>query len=193
MLGRRFLTPTRAPELFDNRATDMKPENAYTASRDQLKLVLSFFPRVDSKLSVVLAINTGMLAVLGADAPPLSDLSWAMLLSAGLAVALLGVSVAFLYRGAFPSLRGGNASLVYFREIAKLTEHQFVEHFKHQDDEQRVNDLLGQVWRNSEILKAKFDALKYAFIFLALALIPWLAALALFATHVAPSRSTLFH
>jgi len=80
----------------------MKPENLYATSKDQLNLVLSFFPRVDSKLSVVLAINTGMLAVLGTDAPPLEALSWPVILAAGAAVLLLGASIVFLYRGAFP-------------------------------------------------------------------------------------------
>jgi hypothetical protein len=182
-----------APQALNNGRTNMKPEGVYTASKDQLNLVLSFFSRVDSKLSVVLAIDTGMLAVLGADAPPLKALSWAMMVFAGFAVALIGVSIAFLYRGAFPSLKGGNSSLIYFREIAKRTEHQFIEQFKQQNDEQHVDDLLAQVWRNSEILKAKFDALKAAFTFLALALVPWLAALALFAAYTAPNRSTLFH
>jgi hypothetical protein len=171
----------------------MKPESFYTPSKDQLNLVLSFFSRVDTKLSVVLAVDTGMLAVLGSDSPPLNTLSWPALVVAGSAVVLIGVSVIFLYRGAFPSLKGGNASLVYFREIANRAEHQFIEQFKNQNDEQRVNDILGQVWRNSEILKAKFDALKAAFTFLAIALIPWVAALALFAMHAAPNRTTLFH
>lgn len=171
----------------------MKPESLYAASRDQLSLVLSFFPRVDSKLSVVLAIDTGMLAVLGTDAPPIHDLSGPMAVAAIAAVALLGASIFFLYRGAFPSLKGGEASLVYFREIAGRTEHQFIEQFKRQDDERHVGDLLGQVWRNSEILSAKFDALKVAFTLLALALVPWVAALATFATHASPARTTLFH
>lgn len=171
----------------------MKPEKLYTASKDQLNLVLSFFSRVDSKLSVVLAIDTAMLAVLGTDAPPLKDLSWPMVAAALFAVALLGASIVFLYRGAFPSLKGGNASLVYFREIANRTEHQFIEEFKQQAEEARVNDLLGQVWRNSEILKEKFDALKMAFRLLAVALIPWVVALVLFASYVSPARSTLFH
>lgn len=40
--------------------------------REQLNLVLGFFSRVDAKASVVLAINTGMLAVLASNAPPLT-------------------------------------------------------------------------------------------------------------------------
>lgn len=171
----------------------MKSENLYNASKDQLNLVLSFFSRVDSKLSVVLALDTGMLAVLAADAPPMKALTWPMMVFAGLAILLLGASVVFLYRGAFPQLSGGNSSLVYFREIAGRTEHAFIEQFKARDEAQHINDLLGQVWRNSTVLKAKFSALKIAFILLAIALIPWLIALALFAAYISPARSGLFH
>ena|SRR5437870_9427064 len=41
-------------------------------ARDQLSLVLSFFSRVDSKASALLAIDTGMLAILSSNAPPLA-------------------------------------------------------------------------------------------------------------------------
>src|SRR5208283_2331898 len=145
---------------------DRTTQEQYAASKDQLNLVLSFFPRVDAKLSVILAIDTGMLAVLGSDAPPLAALSLPMIVTASFAVLLLAISVIFLYRGAFPSLKGGSASLVYFREIANRREHQYIEEFRGQTNEQHVNDLLGQAWRNSEILKAKFDALNMSFIFL---------------------------
>ena len=37
----------------------MKSDDLYNASKDQLNLVLGFFARVDSKLSVVLALDTG--------------------------------------------------------------------------------------------------------------------------------------
>jgi hypothetical protein len=170
----------------------MKLENLPAAAKDELNLVLSFFSRVDAKLSVVLAIDTGMLAVMGTDAPPLKDLTWAMLAVGLVALVLLGASIFFLYRGAFPSLKGGNASLVYFREIAGRTEHQFIQDFKQQPDDDYANDILGQVWRNSEILKAKFDALRIAFTLLAVAIIPWLVTLMLFAASTSTNRSTLF-
>jgi ABC-type phosphate transport system permease subunit len=171
----------------------MKPENLYSASKDQLNLVLSFFSRVDAKLSVVLAVDTGMFAVLGADSPPIKNFSWFMIIFAAITILLLASSIVFLYRGAFPSLKGGHASLIYFREIAGRTEHKFIEEFKAQTDEQHVNDLLGQVWRNSEILKIKFDSLKMAFTLLALAIIPWIVSLALFASYINPSKTGLFH
>ena len=168
-------------------------ETLLSASKDQLSLVLSFFPRVDAKLSVVLAIDTGVLAVLGADSPPLRNLTGSMIAPAVLAVLLLAGSIVFLYRGAFPNLEGGGHSLVFFREIARRTEHKFIEEFKHQNGDEHANDVLGQVWRNSQILTAKFAALKAAFILLAVAIAPWLAALLAFAVYNNPARSTLFH
>jgi hypothetical protein len=159
----------------------MNTEKAAHA-RDQLNLVLSFFPRVESKSSVLLAIDTSMLGFLATKAPRWQGCSTWMAVAATLTVLLLSASIVMLYRGAFPQLSGGHGSLIYFREIANRTEHRFVEEFKAQTDEQYVNDLLGQAWRNSEILRTKFDCLKHAFAFMALAILPWLTTIVLFAT-----------
>jgi hypothetical protein len=122
------------------------------ACKDELQLVLSFFPRVESKFSVILAIDTGMTGFLAANAPPFSAYSLWMLLSSGTTILLLATSIAMLYRGSFPNLSGGESSLVYFREIAKRTEHHFIEEFSAQNEKRYATDLLGQVWRNSQIL-----------------------------------------
>jgi hypothetical protein len=180
------------PLSFTAKHTIMTSEHQRGAALDQLNLILSFFPRVDAKLSVLVAVNTGMLAVLATNAPPLAKLSWPTITIAALAILLIGTSLWFLYQGAFPRLKGGAASLVYFREIALRTEHKFIEEFKVQTDEYRVDDLLGQVWRNSEILKKKFDALKLAFILLAVALAPWLCSLVLFAGYNVATGVALF-
>jgi hypothetical protein len=163
----------------------MNAEKAAHASRDQLNLVLSFFPRVESKSSVLLAIDTSMLGFLAAKAPRLQEFSTWTGLAAILTVLLLSASIVLLYRGAFPQLSGGHGSLIYFREIANRTEHRFVEEFRAQSEEQYVNDVLGQAWRNSEILRTKFDCLKHAFTFMALAILPWLTTIVLFATRPA--------
>jgi Family of unknown function (DUF5706) len=182
--------PVACFDAFTAIAMDL--DKLETASEAQLTLVLSFFARVETKLSFVFAIDTGMLAVLAADAPPMKTLSLWATGAAGLAVLFIGLSIVFLYRGAFPNLKGGEASLVYFREIARRTEHQFIAQFKKQTQEQRTDDLLGQAWRNSEILKMKFEALKVAFTLLAISVAPWSIALALFATYN-QTRLTLFH
>lgn len=151
-------------------------------ARDQLALVLSFFPRVDAKASALLAINTGMLAVLASDAPPLINMSVFSYVLAGITGIMIAGSLWFLYRVAFPALGGGHQSLIYFREIARRTESNFIDAFTAQEESIRTKDLLGQAWRNSCILASKFDALKWAFILMALAIIPWATALALFSS-----------
>jgi hypothetical protein len=140
----------------------MKPENLLPICQSQLTLVLNFFPRVDSISSVLLAINTGIITSL-----------W------------------HLYKGAFPRLEGGEGSLIYFREIAKTTEANFVSEFARQDEPTYVNDLLGQVWRNSQILTEKFDHLKKAFWALGLAIVPWAIALLLNAANIAAKLSSI--
>ena len=148
------------------------PQDDRKEARDQLTLILGFFQRVDAKASVLLVINTAMLAVLASNAPPLSTMSVFSYLLAGSTAALITASLWFLYSVAFPALDGGQASLIYFREIARRTESGFIDAFSAQEDGPRVKDLLGQVWRNSCIPTAKFDALKRAFILMALAIIP---------------------
>ncbi len=44
-------------------------------------------------------------------------------------------------------------------------------------DEEYLNDLLGQIWRNSAILTQKFHHMKWAFYSLALAIVPWIISL----------------
>jgi len=158
----------------------MDETDLLTSARDQLNRVLGFFPRVDAKASVVLAIDTGMSAFLVARVPTPSSLNWWEAVIPIVAAGLICVSVWFLYRGAFPTLKGGAASLIYFREIAGRTEANFIDEFTKQAASDHAKDLLGQVWRNSEILKTKFDCLKISFIFLALAIPPWVISLLIF-------------
>lgn len=166
----------------ENLAISRSSQDQRKEARDQLTLILSFFSRVDAKASALLAINTGMLAILASNAPPISTMSVFSYVLSGTTAALIAASLWFLYRVAFPALDGGHESLIYFREIARRTESSFIDVFTGQDEIPRVKDLLGQVWRNSCILTAKFDALKRAFILMALAILPWGTAVALFSS-----------
>lgn len=168
----------------------MELKHVAAVAAEQLDRVLAFFPRADAKGSVVLAVDTGMLAILAGNCPPVGAFDWWMLIPT-LPLALLGVSLYRLYQGAFPSLKGGEDSLIYFREIAKKREQPFIDAFIAQPEEAYVKDLLGQVWRNSQILTTKFDHLSSAFNFMALALVPWLGSLILFTVHY-PSKGLHF-
>jgi len=79
-------------------------------------------------------------------------------------------------------MAGGQQSLIYFREIARRTESSFIDEFVAQEAGVRIKDLLGQVWRNSCILTSKFDSMRWAFILMALSIIPWVAAVSLFSS-----------
>jgi hypothetical protein len=162
---------------------DMDTKELIDLSRDQLNRVLGFFPRVDAKISVLLSIDIAMLAVLASKAP-LKELQWnsTTALIAFLALALIALSLVFLYQASFPRLAGGRSSLLYFREIAKRREAAFIDEFSEQTEEAFLKDVLAQVWRNSEILKQKYDYIKYSFIVMICALPPWLIALAMFAS-----------
>jgi Family of unknown function (DUF5706) len=185
------MKPTCALEgTGDDHLTSRSLQDEHKEARDQLTLVLSFFSRVDAKASALLAIDTGMLAILASNAPPPATMSVLSNILSGITAAMLAGSLWFLYRVAFPSLDGGHQSLIYFREIARKTETNFIDAFISQEESSRVKDLLGQVWRNSCILGAKFDALKRAFILMALAIVPWAVAVALFSSRH-PSVHTL--
>jgi hypothetical protein len=150
-------------------------------ARDQLSMILGFFPRVDAKLSTILAIDTAMLASMSAGAPPQLTLSLYTAIPPIATAALLAVSYYCLYRGGFPNLRGGHSSLVYFKDIAARNESKFVEDYQKQTPESLRLDLLAQVWRNSEILAEKFRFLRLAFICMAFAVVPWVMSVTLFA------------
>lgn len=147
-----------------------------TAS-EQLNRVLGFFPRVDGKASGLFAINSTMLGVLAARLDPADLGHWDTALSGVLTVAALVYSFVQLYLCAYPQLKGGGGSYVYFQSIAARTETNFVDEFGKLDEVKWMRDLSAQIWRNSEILSMKYAALKQSFITTLIALVPWSFAL----------------
>jgi Family of unknown function (DUF5706) len=162
-------------------------------ARDQLNLVLSFFPRVDAKLSTVLGIDTAMLAVLSASVPPIKNVSGWMAIAPAIAAMLIAASYFYLYWGGFPDVKGGHGSIVFFSEIAKRREAEFIGQYTAKTSDDLRQDVLGQVWRNSEILTKKFHCLRIAFICMAVGAIPWAASLAIFALAKANVTVTVAH
>jgi hypothetical protein len=149
-----------------------------------LNLVLDFFPRADAKASFLFALDSGLLGFLAINVRPEDFRTWFLILSGVAAVLTIAAGLWFVFHCSFPALKRGTDSLIYFREIARRTEATFIHEFAKRNDENHTRDLLGQVWRNSEILTAKYDAIKIAFILTGVALLPWTLFLALAAvTH----------
>src|SRR5271155_2079678 len=132
-----------------------------------------------------------MLAVLASNAPPWCAMPIWSIIAASLALLMLTGSFWFLYKIAFPVLSGGQQSLIYFREIANRTESRFIDEFVAQEESARVRDLLGQVWRNSEILKMKFDALRWAFVLMVVAIVPWVVSVSISSAYNSGARALL--
>jgi hypothetical protein len=63
------------------------------AAKFQLTLVLGLFPRVDTRASVLLGVNLGMLAFLASNVPGQPQLRWYLLYPAVPAVLLIGCSL----------------------------------------------------------------------------------------------------
>ena len=68
-------------------------------------------------------------------------------------------------------------SLVYFAEIAKRTESEYIHQYESVSVKNLTRDVAGQIWRNSEIVAVKYKYLKYAMISEMLSLLPWTALL----------------
>lgn len=155
----------------------MNDQDAAKAAHNELTRVLGFFARMDSKATALFAISGGMIGVVALNlkiehfANP-----W---LATPVVLTVIGVVFAMveLYRSSFPNLEGGERSLIYFREIAARTEVDYIRDFYVLTDEAYAKELLAQNWRNSKILRMKFDRLKVAFVTIAVTLIPWTAFL----------------
>lgn len=152
------------------------------AAWNQLNLVLGFFPRIDAKLSVVLGIDLGMLALVGGRMPPLHVMDWWLLLIAALFATAIAAGFYHLWKGAFPDLNGGTNSIVYFKSIARMSESAFRHAYSTACPATLANDVLNQAWRNSKILDCKFGSLRKAFVAAICAVIPWVILLIILPT-----------
>lgn len=144
----------------------------------QLNLVLSFFSRVDTKLSVVLGINLGMLAMLAARLPKADDFTLLIAILGATFAASLIVSFWHIWQGYFPDLGEDTQSLIYFRPISKMTENEFRIACTSRSLKELEDDILSQCWHNSRILTCKFYSLRHAYVAAIVAAIPWTALIA---------------
>jgi hypothetical protein len=148
------------------------------AAWQQLNLVLSFFSRVDTKLSVVLGINLGMLAMLAARLPKADDFTLLVAVVGAAFVTPLIVSFWHIWHGYFPDLRGGTGSLIYFHPISEMTENEFRNACISRSIQELEDDILNQCWRNAKILTCKFYSLRHAYVAALVAIVPWMALIA---------------
>lgn len=143
----------------------------------QLDRLLTFFPRVDSKVTSLFAVTSAQLAVAALNLT-LSDLKVWWITGVLIAFVLCAAWVmVHLYRCTYPHLEGGQQSLIYFAEIVKKQPHAYVRAIDSVKLEAYREDVAGQIYRNAEILCLKYRFLKRATIGASVSIIPWSALL----------------
>jgi len=146
------------------------------AAERQFERIQAFFPRIDSKVSSILAIVSGEMAV--ASFISLKNLhKWWMLIPGSLFLIAIGWSVYNLYRCTFPTLKRSPDSLIYFNEITELDREVFVKRFTSASEEELKCDFARQTWQTSCIAAKKFAYLRQATLAAMLSLVPWAALL----------------
>jgi hypothetical protein len=144
--------------------------NRIEAAERHLDRMNSFHPRIDAKMTAVAAWLSVELAVIGLNTK-LADLSHTFVwLPLATYIACSAVAGFFLWKCVFPETHGGKASLTYFAEIAKRDQADFVREYKVVPEDQLLDDLAGQIWRNAEIVCDKYYAVQWAVRFAVLSL-----------------------
>ncbi|MGC1271582.1 MAG: Pycsar system effector family protein [Croceibacterium sp.] len=156
--------------------------NDLDALQRQLDRVLGFIPRVEARINGLFGVNTFLLAI-GALNVSAGDLKlWYVTVPGAAFVGCMIISYAFLYRANFPDDRGGHGSLIFFKEIQKRTEAGYQAELLACTEENFRNDLIGQIWRNSEILCDKYQGVKSAIVWAAVSLVPFFVFISASAT-----------
>jgi len=150
--------------------------------QSQLDRVLGFFPRIEARINGLFAVNTTILTV-GMLNISAGDLKlWYVYVPGAVAVIALLLSYYYLFRANFPDMRGGEGSLIFFAEVQKRSEAEYLDELLRCSDDDYCKDLIGQVWRNSQILCDKYVSAKKAIVFTCVALLPFFVFLSATAT-----------
>ncbi|MEC7741658.1 MAG: Pycsar system effector family protein [Pseudomonadota bacterium] len=143
----------------------------------QLDRVLGFFPRVEARINALFGVNT-LILIIAALNVSAGDLQlWYVTIPGALLLVGLIVSYYHLFRANFPDDNGGEKSLIFFKEIQKRTEANYIAEFLECSEATLRNDLLGQIWRNSCIVCEKYRRVKLAIIACAISVAPFVVFL----------------
>lgn len=144
----------------------------------QLDRTSGFIPRAEAKVTALLPVAIAMLGVIAIKVPMDDPCSWRAV-NAAAAAGCLAVCLYRIYRTVFPQLRAPRRSLIFFGTISDRDEQSYIDTIKAATDEELIEDAASQIWRNAEIVTAKFRHAKAAYHWLAAGLPFWLTFLVL--------------
>lgn len=162
-------TQTSAPPL--------SPQDARAFATTQLDRLMGFYPRIDGKASFLLALIVTMLGVMAINFP-IQKIGSPRGCAGIIAALLLVLSLWRLCYVFFPHLTSGEKlSLIYFGDIAREQWREYHNSLASVSEQELIEDITCQIWRNSKILKIKFDETQAALIFMIMALPFWFTLL----------------
>lgn len=142
---------------------------------------LGWIATAETKVGVVVAINTAMLGGLGA-AFSSAEVAvrtqyWAFLLTMAAAM-LLGAGLFFAAMAVLPRVAGPSKSLLFFGQVGSRTDFDYISNFKSASVDELLEDWTAQIHRNAQIACAKFKWVRLGMLWSFLAILPWFAAIA---------------
>lgn len=130
----------------------------------------------DAKITVLLPINTAMLAVLAAHLAQahLAPIHWALAIAASLPCL---VSFTAAVMSVMPMRRQPGGSLLYFGDISRHEPKAFHERVRGLDEDAHLEDLANQVHHSAQLAQIKMRHARRSYYFLFAALPFWVAAI----------------
>lgn len=134
----------------------------------------------DSKIAVVVTLNTAMLGGLAASfattSPPRSAWIYLCVIAA---VACIAIAVFCAALAAIPRTTNSRASLIFFAKVAQHSEPDYINLLRSATLADLVDDLSAQIHRNAQIAAEKHSWVRKSLLWSFLAATPFVAAVAL--------------
>lgn len=131
----------------------------------------------DTRIPLVLGIDTAMLGVLAASLEEQKAWSVVAIIAAVLAALAILASIASLTMAAVPRTNGPSHSMIFFGGISRRDIAQFRTDIDQLTWDSLTDDLCNQVHRNAEIASEKFKWVSRSIAALIIATVPWAIAL----------------
>lgn len=142
---------------------------------------LAWIAAAEVKVGVIVAIDTAMLAGLGALFSASQDAErtpWVVLFtSVGLAALLISIACAGMV--VMPRVGGPPQSLVFFGKVNAFTESDYVEALSKASDGSLLADWAAQIHRNAQIATQKFNWVARSMGWSFFSVVPWFVAIVL--------------
>ena len=134
---------------------------------------LHWIQSADARIALILPVATAMLGSISLLIPDPDKWCISSAIFSSFTVFFLVLSIIFTSIASFPRTNGPKGSLIYFSGIQNREISQYQQAINDLNEENYINDLLGQCYVNSQIAHTKFTWVKRAMSCLFLSSLPW--------------------